>query len=54
VLHQLTGWAIEHEVSLDDLQIVRPSLEDVYLQLTGHPAATAADLADPLATGTPR
>lgn len=53
-LHQLTGWAIEHEVTLDDLQIVRPSLEDVYLQLTGHPAATAADPADPLATGTPR
>ena len=53
-LHHLTGWAIEHEVTLDDLQIVRPSLEDVYLQLTGHPAATAADSADPLATGTPR
>ena len=33
-LHRLTAWAIEHGVGLDDLQIVRPSLEDVYLQLT--------------------
>jgi ABC-2 type transport system ATP-binding protein len=34
-LHRLSGWAIENDVSLDDLQIVRPSLEDIYLQLTG-------------------
>jgi len=34
-LHQLTGWAIEHGVVLDDLQILRPSLEEVYLRLTG-------------------
>jgi ABC-2 type transport system ATP-binding protein len=33
-LHRLSGWAIENGVSLDDLQIVRPSLEDIYLQLT--------------------
>jgi ABC-2 type transport system ATP-binding protein len=33
-LHRLSGWAIENDVSLDDLQIVRPSLEDIYLQLT--------------------
>jgi len=37
-LHQLTGWAIEHGVALDDLQILRPSLEEVYLQLTGDAA----------------
>jgi ABC-2 type transport system ATP-binding protein len=42
-LHQLTGWAIEHGVTLDELRIIRPSLEDVYLQLTGEPAETAAD-----------
>ncbi len=42
-LHHLTGWAIEHAVTLDDLQIVRPSLEDVYLQLIGHPAADTTD-----------
>ena len=39
-LNRLTGWAIEHGVSLADLEIVRPSLEDVYLALTG-PAGRA-------------
>jgi ABC-2 type transport system ATP-binding protein len=34
-LHRLTGWAIEHQVSLDGLEVTRPSLEDVYLSLTG-------------------
>jgi ABC-2 type transport system ATP-binding protein len=37
-LHQLSGWAIDHQVSLDDLQVTRPSLEDVYLSLTRAPA----------------
>jgi ABC-2 type transport system ATP-binding protein len=34
-VHKLTGWALENGAVLDDLQILRPSLEDVYLQLTG-------------------
>ena len=34
-LHRLTGWALELGVSLDDLQVIRPTLEDVYLELTG-------------------
>jgi ABC-2 type transport system ATP-binding protein len=34
-LHQLTGWALEQRVSLDGLEVTRPSLEDVYLSLTG-------------------
>jgi ABC-2 type transport system ATP-binding protein len=34
-LHRLTGWAIEKGIDLDDLQVLRPTLEDVYLQLTG-------------------
>jgi ABC-2 type transport system ATP-binding protein len=34
-LHQLTGWAIERKIPLDGLEIIRPSLEDVYLSLTG-------------------
>jgi ABC-2 type transport system ATP-binding protein len=38
-LHDLTGWAITEGLELEALQIVRPSLEDVYLQLTG-PVAT--------------
>jgi len=35
VLHRLTGWAIEQRVTLDGLEVTRPSLEDVYLSLTG-------------------
>jgi ABC-2 type transport system ATP-binding protein len=41
-LHQLTGWAIDHGVSLDELSIARPSLEEVYLQLTDSSAEAAA------------
>jgi ABC-2 type transport system ATP-binding protein len=33
-LHQLTGWAMENGVELERLQVSRPSLEDVYLELT--------------------
>ncbi len=38
-LSQLTGWAIEQGIRLDGLDIIRPSLEDVYLALTSPPAA---------------
>ena len=34
-LHRLTGWALEHVIDLDGLEVTRPSLEDVYLSLTG-------------------
>ena len=33
-LHVLTGWAIERDVTLAGLTVTRPSLEDVYLELT--------------------
>ncbi|MFF7632073.1 ABC transporter ATP-binding protein [Kitasatospora sp. NPDC008050] len=33
-LHQLTGWALEHGLTLSQLTVERPSLEDVYLRLT--------------------
>jgi ABC-2 type transport system ATP-binding protein len=33
-LHALTGWALDHEIQLDGLEVLRPSLEDVYLSLT--------------------
>jgi ABC-2 type transport system ATP-binding protein len=36
-LFVLTRWAVEHDVHLPDLQVRRPSLEDVYLQLTDAP-----------------
>src|SRR5215469_13492182 len=34
-LHRLTGWALENGAELDGLEVTRPSLEDVYLSLTG-------------------
>lgn len=33
-LHDLTGWAIERGLPLEGLEVIRPSLEDVYLELT--------------------
>ncbi|HLK00025.1 MAG TPA: ABC transporter ATP-binding protein [Streptosporangiaceae bacterium] len=33
-LHRLTGWAIEQRITLDGLEVTRPTLEDVYLELT--------------------
>jgi ABC-2 type transport system ATP-binding protein len=33
-LHQLTGWAVDRGVRLDALEVARPTLEDVYLQIT--------------------
>jgi ABC-2 type transport system ATP-binding protein len=41
-LHRLTGWAIDHNVALDGLEVTRPSLEDVYLALTSEQDAIAA------------
>ena len=34
-LHELTGWALERGIELDALEVTRPSLEDVYLEITG-------------------
>lgn len=34
-LHRLTSWAIDQQIELDSLTVEKPSLEDVYLQLTG-------------------
>jgi ABC-2 type transport system ATP-binding protein len=33
-LYALTSWAVGRGVELDDLTVTRPSLEDIYLQLT--------------------
>jgi ABC-2 type transport system ATP-binding protein len=38
-LHDLTGWAIEHGYDLPDLEVRRPSLEDVYLRLVEEASA---------------
>jgi ABC-2 type transport system ATP-binding protein len=34
-LHTITAWALENNIELVDLSVRRPSLEDVYLGLTG-------------------
>ena len=33
-LHALSAWALDREVELEDLEVRRPTLEDVYLNLT--------------------
>src|SRR5512132_3477843 len=35
VLHELTAWALDRGSDLEGLEVRRPTLEDVYLQLTG-------------------
>ncbi len=35
VLHRVTGWALDRGVDLVNLTVARPTLEDVYLELTG-------------------
>jgi ABC-2 type transport system ATP-binding protein len=45
-LHRLTGWALDNSLSLDSLRVLRPSLEDAYLQLTS-PTRPALQVDDP-------
>ncbi|HEX6286460.1 MAG TPA: ABC transporter ATP-binding protein, partial [Acidimicrobiia bacterium] len=33
-LHRLTTWAIDNAIAIGDIEVSRPSLEDVYLSLT--------------------
>jgi ABC-2 type transport system ATP-binding protein len=34
-VHELTGWALERGVVLSDLEVAKPTLEDVYLEIVG-------------------
>jgi ABC-2 type transport system ATP-binding protein len=43
ILHELTSWALDNEVELRSLQVSQPTLEDVYLALTGSPAEDNAE-----------
>jgi len=43
LLHELTGWAIERGIALDGLEVARPSLEDVYLELTRNTEGRASE-----------
>jgi ABC-2 type transport system ATP-binding protein len=42
-LAALTAWSVEHDVELSGLEVRRPSLEDVYLELTGGANAEGAE-----------
>jgi ABC-2 type transport system ATP-binding protein len=42
-LHELTSWALQRGQVLDQLTVEPPSLEDVYLRLTGPGSAASAD-----------
>ena len=37
VLYALSGWAVEHHLPVTDINVQRPSLEDIYLRLTEEP-----------------
>jgi ABC-2 type transport system ATP-binding protein len=39
-VNRLTGWALEHGIELEGLEVAQPTLEDVYLELTGGEAGT--------------
>ncbi len=41
-LHALTAWAVERGLALESLEVVRPTLEDVYLALTTDETAAPA------------
>jgi ABC-2 type transport system ATP-binding protein len=41
-LHRLTSWALQRDITLTGLTVDRPSLEDVYLRLTGSGAPSGA------------
>jgi ABC-2 type transport system ATP-binding protein len=43
LLHDVTGWALDHNVRFETLEVRRPSLEDVYLQLTADQEQLAKD-----------
>jgi ABC-type multidrug transport system ATPase subunit len=40
-LHRLTSWALEHDVDLAGMTVTRPTLDDIYLELTGDLAESA-------------
>ncbi len=41
-LYRLTGWAEQRGLTLEDITVQRPSLEDVFLELTANPQEQSA------------
>ena len=50
-LYELTRWATEHSIELAELTVSRPSLEDVYLELTGGAVTGGAGSGDGVQAG---
>jgi len=46
VLAELCGWAAERGLELERLEVMRPTLEDVYLEIVGDPPASEAQAAE--------
>jgi ABC-2 type transport system ATP-binding protein len=46
--HTITGWALEHGVTLGSFQIAQPTLEDIYLELTRGDGAEPASQSQPV------
>ena len=34
-LHELTSWAVEHDIELEELTVTHPTLEDLFIELVG-------------------
>jgi ABC-2 type transport system ATP-binding protein len=41
-LHALSSWALEAGIELPDVEVRRPTLEDIYLELTGAPRSATS------------
>jgi ABC-2 type transport system ATP-binding protein len=41
-LYELTSWAVQAGVALEGISVAQPSLEDVYLEITGESAGAPA------------
>ena len=41
-LYELTSWAVQAGIALEGLQVTRPSLEDIYLEITKEPEGAPA------------
>ncbi|MEA2460861.1 MAG: type transport system ATP-binding protein, partial [Actinomycetota bacterium] len=51
VLHDVTGWSLDRGIVLEGLTVSRPSLEDVYLELTKNASGPSDPGAAPDASG---
>ncbi|HNA99202.1 MAG TPA: DUF4162 domain-containing protein, partial [Marmoricola sp.] len=46
-INQLASLLAEHQIEVDDLGLKRPSLDDVFLHLTGHRAESTDESSEP-------